>query len=284
VSRGALPAAVRAFDHVASTFDERFGAWRSVEAQRAAVRHVLADTFPEGSRLLELGGGTGDDALWLVERGRSVHLTDGAPRMVEAARRKAEVRARGADLTFERLLAEEVEPWSGRRPAGAFDGAYSNFAALNCVEELRPVARGLARLIVPEGAAVLVLFGPLPPGEIVAEMLRGRPAQAFRRLGKRAVEASLAGERFTVRYPGPRTLARDFRPWFRIEGMHGIGIFVPPSAAEPAISRHPRLVRALAALDRAAARPCALLGDHVAYVLRRTGAASPAGPGTREGV
>ena len=51
---------------------------------------------------------------------------------------------------------------------------------------------------------------------------------------------------------------------------------MPPSAAEPTISAHPRLLRALEALDRIAERPLALLGDHVLVHLERT--APPVAP------
>ncbi|HZD04226.1 MAG TPA: class I SAM-dependent methyltransferase, partial [Longimicrobiales bacterium] len=83
-----LPPAVRAFDHTAGRFDERFGAWRSVAAQRRAVRRFLVDTFPPGAWLLELGAGTGEDALFLLRRGYRVLPTDGSPRMVERATEK----------------------------------------------------------------------------------------------------------------------------------------------------------------------------------------------------
>lgn len=53
-----LPSAIRAFDVTAPHFDERFGAWRSVAAQRRAVRRYLTGTFPPESRLLELGAGS----------------------------------------------------------------------------------------------------------------------------------------------------------------------------------------------------------------------------------
>jgi hypothetical protein len=59
-------------------------------------------------------------------------------------------------------------------------------------------------------------------------------------------------------------------PHFRLEERRGIGIFVPPSAAEPWISTHPRLLRVLAALDRIAERPLAALGDHILYRFVRT--------------
>ena len=64
-------------------------------------------------------------------------------------------------------------------------------------------------------------------------------------------------------YPSPRALARAFAPHFALRRTVGIGVFVPPSSAEPAISSWPRLIATLEALDRVAARPLALLGDHV---------------------
>jgi hypothetical protein len=45
----------------------------------------------------------------------------------------------------------------------------------------------------------------------------------------------------------------------------GVGVFVPPSAAEPWISRHPRLLSVLERLDSRLSAPLAALGDHVLY-------------------
>jgi hypothetical protein len=64
-------------------------------------------------------------------------------------------------------------------------------------------------------------------------------------------------------------------PDFRLRARKGIGVAVPPSAAEPWISQHPRLLDALERADRAIARPLAALGDHVLYRFERT-AAEPA--------
>jgi SAM-dependent methyltransferase len=265
-----LPPAALAFDVVAERFDERFGAWLSVAAQRRAVRSALAAAFPPGARVLEVGGGTGEDALWLARQGREVLLTDASPAMVRVASAKlaAEPRARAEvapaeDLVHlaDRLRAEGIEP---------FDGAFSNFAGLNCVPELAPVARGLARLVRPGGAALLVLFGPFPPGEVVVETLRGRFRSAFRRLARGEVPARLGGRDFVVRYHRPRDVDRAMGPWFRPVARRGIGVFVPPSAAEPWISGHPAFVRALEAMDRFASRPLALLGDHLLFHFERT--------------
>jgi len=272
----ALPPAAAAFDTIAPRFDERFGEWRSVAAQRRAVRRRLLAAFPPGASLLELGGGTGEDAAFLADQGRSVLMTDASPAMVRVAAGKLAGRAAPASAAL--CPAERMEALAAEREAGSeapFDGAFSNFAALNCVPDLRPTARGLARLLRRGAPALLVLFGPFPPGEVIVEALRGRPRCAFRRLSRGDVHARLGGREFTVRYHRPGNVPRAFAPWFRLERVRGIGVFVPPSAAEPWISRFPRALRALEALDRAAEAPLALLGDHLLYHLVRTDAPAP---------
>jgi SAM-dependent methyltransferase len=263
VQSAALPAAAEAFDSIAGDFDRRFSGWRSVEAQRRAVRAELIHAFPSGSRLIEVGGGTGDDALWLAAQGREVLLTDASPAMVAAASSKG-VRAKVA--TAERFgeLADELA--DGPR----FDGAYSVFAPLNCVADLTPFAQGLARLLRPGSPLMLVMFGTCCPGEMLVETLRGRPRNALRRFSRGDVPARLNGREFNVRYHRRSDLEQMLSPWFRLQSRRGIGIFVPPSAAEPWISRHPRLLSVLEKLDRFAARPLSVFGDHILYRFERT--------------
>jgi len=262
-----LSPASRAFDAVASSFDDRFGSWLGVAAQRRAVRTAMADAFPIGSRLIEVGGGTGEDALWLIERGRHVLLTDASPEMIRVANRKLGGRAKDQARV---AAADEIANVAG----GPFDGAYSNFAALNCIRDLRPFASGLARLLRPGASAILVMFGTFCPGEMAVEAIRGRPRNMFRRLARGDVPARLGGHDFTVRYHRPAELQRAMAPWFDLQSRQGIGTFVPPSAAEPWISRHPRLLAALEKMDRATSSPLAMFGDHILYRFVRTGAAA----------
>lgn len=269
----ALPPAVRAFDLTADRFDQRFGEWRSVAAQRRAVRRYLLDVFPPGGRLLELGAGTGDDALFLLERGYQVTLTDGSPRMVARAAEK--LRRAGYDdrVPVEQAVLEDLGAFAGRalrRGTAPFHGAYSNFAAFNCVSDLRAVAAPLAKLLRPGAAFLPVIFGPCSIGEVVVELIRRDPNAAFRRFRRGPAPARLGGERFTVWYPSPRDFARAFAPYFRLRRVRGIGILVPPSAAEPWISRFPRIVSALEAADRVLTAPLARLADHVLLHLERT--------------
>jgi SAM-dependent methyltransferase len=262
------PAAI-AFDAVAPTFDSRFAAWQSVAAQRRAVRAELLRVFPKGGRILELGGGTGIDATFLAERGFEMLLTDPSPAMVELAKAKLVPMGSRAEIA----AGEDMEEFAAIHSAdgGAqFDGAFSNFAPLNCVADLRPVARGLARLLKPGASAMLVLFGTFCPGEMIVEVLRGRPHLALRRCKRDAAPARLAKHEFEVLYHRRAELMSAFAPWFELEKRVGIGVAVPPSAAEPWISGQPHLLAAMEMFDRAFARPLAILGDHVLYEFRRT--------------
>lgn len=55
-----------------------------------------------------------------------------------------------------------------------------------------------------------------------------------------------------------------------MKARQGIGVFVPPSAAEPWISCHPRFLAMLEALDRLVGRPLAGFADHILYEFVRT--------------
>jgi hypothetical protein len=198
-----------------------------------------------------------------------VLLTDPSPAMVAQA--KAKLLPLGVQAEI--AAGEEMEDFAfkyysaGRR---LFDGAFSNFAPLNCVIDMAPVARGLARLLKPNAPAMLVLFGTFCPGEIVTEVLSGRPQLALRRCKRGEVPARLAKREFQIVYHRRAAMLRAFAPWFVLEKRLGIGVSVPPSAAEPWISGHPHLLAMMETLDRGLARPLAILGDHVLYQFRRT--------------
>jgi SAM-dependent methyltransferase len=268
-----LRPSVLAFDAIAPTFDSRFGTWRSVAAQRRAVRAALLEVFPAGGHILELGGGTGEDATFFAERGFDLLFTDPSPAMVARARAKLEPLGARAEIA----TGEELDDFASSfvSAGGAlFDGAFSNFAPLNCVLDLGPVARGLARMLKPGAPALLVLFGTFCPGEMLTELLRGRPQLALRRRTLGETPARIGKREFQMVYHRRAALLRAFAPWFVLEKRHGIGVTVPPSAAEPWISTHPQLLARMEALDRVLARPLAMLGDHVLYQFRRTNAPS----------
>lgn len=149
-----------------------------------------------------------------------------------------------------------------------FDGAISNFGALNCLAERRSLAEKLAMLIKPGGWLALVLMGHVCPWEIGWHLLRAQPNKAFRR--RDGVAAHIGyGATIRVWYPSPAQLCEEFALWFRPVALRGIGVLLPPSYLAPLVSRRPRLFETLAGIERACAWRAAGLGDHYVLILAR---------------
>jgi ubiquinone/menaquinone biosynthesis C-methylase UbiE len=260
------------FDAIAERYDESFTASKIGRAQRASVWDKLGGVFRSGDRLVEIGCGTGVDACFLAERGVDVIACDSSPQMVAVATRRVAEKERPGSIYPRLLAAEHIH---ALRHDGSFDGAFSNFGALNCVQDLRPFARDLAAVLNPGATALLCWMGPCCAWEIVWYLATGKPGKAFRRFHRDGVSAQLAGgAHLRVRYPSVRELVRTFAPEFRLKSLKGIGIAVPPSYIESWANRLPRLfdfsVRADSLLGHCPG--IRALADHVLLEFRREGA------------
>ena len=135
-----------AFDKLAMRYDELWTDSPVGRLERDEVWRCLERLFRPGDRLLDLGCGTGEDAVHLERLGAKVLGIDASPAMVRVAC------ARGVDASV--LGIEDLASISGH-----FDGAISNFGALNCVADLAAVRVALARLILPRGYFAVCLLG-----------------------------------------------------------------------------------------------------------------------------
>jgi ubiquinone/menaquinone biosynthesis C-methylase UbiE len=261
------------FDAVAATYDEVFTRSQIGLAQRAAVLRELDRVFRPGQRILEINCGTGVDALYLARRRVSVLACDASARMIEIARRRTTDTDLQLRPEFRVLPTEEINTLTETEGEAAFDGALSNFAGLNCVEDLSPVARSLAMLLKPGATLLACVFGRVCGWEILWYLGQGRPKKAFRRLRLGGDTAHLAeGVAVRVRYPSVRKLARLFSPHFLLRDWKGVGVAVPPTYMKSVSRRFPMVLRALTGADRWLGVCPVLRGmaDHVLVRFERT--------------
>jgi len=257
------------FDAVASRYDETFTSSTIGRAQRAVVWGELAKTFRAGDHTLEIGCGTGVDACFLAERNIRVTACDPSVQMIEVTRHRIQQSGLQKLVRSVVLRAEDI----GTLPTDElFDGAFSDFGALNCVDDLEPVARGLAKLLKPGAIAVFCWMAPCCGWEMLWYLAQGNRNKAFRRFKSEGITARIADGAFVhVHYPSVKFLARAFGPDFRVKSVQGIGVAVPPSYLEPWARRHPHLLQLCERADSWLGRcpGIRLLGDHVLVRLQR---------------
>jgi len=257
------------FDAAAPRYDETFTFTNVGKAQRNAVWRCLGHAFHPGERILEIGCGTGIDASFLAQRGVRVVACDSSSEMLEVTTQRIQ-RQQLQRLVHPLLLrAEDI---GDLHTSQSFDGAFSNFAALNCVEDLGKFVDDLATLLKPGARAVFVWFGHACIWEMVWYLCRRNPKKAFRRLTREPVIAKVGnGPSFSLGYPTIRSLVKAFRPRFRIRSIRGIGVAVPPSYAEAWAVQHPGLLRAAEKADWVLGRLPGIraLADHVLLEFER---------------
>jgi SAM-dependent methyltransferase len=264
----------QAFDSLAAAYDDSFTKTQIGRYLRQQVHTRLEGHFHAGDHVLELGCGTGEDALRLARRGVRVTATDVSEGMLRVAREKT----RGNPLvSVERLdlrsLTLPLDPLS--IPTGLpsvvhgegklFDGVFSNFGSLNCLNDWRPLAVWLADRVKPGGVAALGVMSPLCLWEIGWHGLNLNFKTATRRLRQDATfQPNSESQPMGVRYPTIGRMTRDFAPWFRRIHVQGLGLFLPPSDVFGVVEKRPRLLRLLRALERRFARfgALAILADH----------------------
>jgi len=254
---------VAPFDSAALTYDTDFTHTPLVRALRARVWERLGQLFPAGSRVLELGCGTGEDAQHLASHGVRVFATDQSEAMLAVARRKCA----GLPVEFAPLDFSISDFGFRISDRGMFDGVFSNFGGLNMLPDYQSLISNLQSLIKPGGPALLVLMGRWCAWEILWHLAHLDRRAAFRRLHPEGAVAWVGGTAVRVRYPATASLRRAFAPHFHLTRVRPLGVLLPPSYLEPLTRRRVFPFRLFAWLDRRL--PLPLWGDHVLYEFRR---------------
>lgn len=250
-----------AFDGLAGDYDRAFTDTRVGRWMRDATWRRCEALFPEGTRVLELNCGTGEDAVHLGRRGIRVLATDASAAMVALARRKVEHAGLDDVIEVATLSIEQVG-----EALGTFDGVLSNFGGLNCVADLPATAARLAGVVRPGGRALLCVMGPWVPWEWGWFAAHGDLSRARRRR-----RGGVAWRGLTIHYYSAADVRTAFAPAFLVTRTWALGAVMPPPFAESWVAEHPGLATRLARLERRfeTTWPLPSLADHVVVELQR---------------
>jgi len=240
------------FDQIASRYDALWTKSPAGRLQREAVWRHVDPLIRRGDRVLDIGCGTGEDALHLAGLGAQVLALDVSPEMVRVARGKG-VNARV--LPIEGIHALAV----------AFDLVLSNFGGFNCVGDLSAIGLTLARLVRPEGHLAVCVIGRFCLRESAHYALRGQ----FKKAARRWRGETLTSAGLRVSYPTLNHVRQALSQSFDLVADVGIGVSVPPSFVEGTPAP---LLNAFATLDARieSSKIGRAIGDHRLFVFRRS--------------
>lgn len=238
------------FDQLAAHYDE---VWTSSPAgrwQREAVWRHVNPLIRRGDRILDLGCGTGEDALYFESLGGQVLALDVSPAMVRVARAKG-VNARVLPIEGSHIFAI------------AFDLVFSNFGALNCIRDLSALHATLTRLVRKDGYLAVCLMGRFCLWESARYVLRGK----FKKAARRWRGEALTSAGLQVFYPSAKQIRHALSPGFDLLADIGIGVSVPPWRGTPSLLRNTSV-----ALDAriGSSRIGRAIGDHRLFIFRRS--------------
>ena len=257
-----------AFDSVAADYDGPRGNNALIQDMRREMWRWLDASFPRASHLLDLGCGTGLDAVRMAERGHTLLATDWSPRMVERTHGRAAEARVGDRVRTAAIGAHELARIEG---SSIFDGAYSNLGALNCVPDLASVSRECSRLLKTGGRLVFTVIGRWCPWEIAYYASRADWSRLGVRFARRMMPVRMNGHTVWTCYWTPMELYRAFAGEFALVSYRAVCLFAPPPYMTRFRDRHGPSFERLWRWDRRVGGWPLLrnLGDHFLIVMAK---------------
>ncbi len=186
-----------AFDSVAADYDGQRGNNELIQDMRTEMWRWLDDSFPAACRLIDIGCGTGLDAIRMARLGHHVTATDWSSQMVERTADRARRESVAERVRTVPIGAQDLALLEGNR---LYDGAYSNLGPLNCVPDLDAVSRECSRLLKVGGRLVFTVIGRVCPWEALHYALKGRVARARIRFAPDFVAVGMNGRTIWTHY------------------------------------------------------------------------------------
>jgi ubiquinone/menaquinone biosynthesis C-methylase UbiE len=257
-----------AFDSVAADYDGNRGNNALIQDMRREMWRWLDATFAPDSRLIDLGCGTGLDAVRMAQVGHRVTATDWSPAMVRRTSERAQREQLADRVEAVNVGAHQLWQLAGD---GSFDGAYSNLGAMNCLPDLVAVSRECARLLKPGGTLLFTVIGRVCPWEVGYYLLGGRWERAKVRYSRGSIPVRMNDHTVWTSYYSPREFYRSFRSQFALRHYRGLCVFAPPPYLTAVRDKHALWYERLWRMDRRAAGWPLLrnLGDHFLIVMRK---------------
>ncbi|MBD3353815.1 MAG: methyltransferase domain-containing protein [Candidatus Lokiarchaeota archaeon] len=217
---------VEKWDDEASIYDKKFYNNPISLYMRRINLKLLTDYFEEKHSLLDLGCGTGDEAIVLAKRGHDITAIDISPAMIEIAKKKAEKFGVKDNIDFKTLSIEDLESVKGQK----FDGIYSSLGPLNCIKNLNAIIHNMYNLLDENGYLIASVMNRRCMSEFFYYIAKNRFKKARRRLGreKLVVEIGTQSNQIACRFYDVFEFYKLFTDTFKLVEIFSFPIILPP--------------------------------------------------------
>jgi SAM-dependent methyltransferase len=160
------------YDGIANDYDRMM----ELEKFNRPVREKVAEKFRAvvpGGRVLDFGGGTGQDLTWLSDNGYKIVFCEPAAGMMDQAVRLAGSSLSDREIFFLEGMRADFRTWNDQLPFSyKVDALLSNFAAINCIPDLRTLFASWSLVLRQGGQVVLLMLEGQPAGNLYRRVTR----------------------------------------------------------------------------------------------------------------
>jgi len=260
--------AALAFSNQSATFDEQYAGNTIIQYKRERVRKHVLQYLKPNSNILELNAGTGDDAIYFAKLGHRVHATDIASGMQEKLKEKVISHQLTAFVSNELCSYTSLEQLKNKGP---YDLIFSNFAGLNCTNQLEKVLLSFDHVLNHGGLVTLVILPKFCLWETLL-IFKGKFKTATRRFfSSNGRKAKIDGDIFTCWYYSPKYVISKLKNKFTPVELEGLCTIVPPSYIEQFAEKHPKIYSYLVTKENRLKNkwPWKYIGDYYIITLRK---------------
>jgi SAM-dependent methyltransferase len=268
--RGYYAGVAEAFDSASEEYDYTIRSnFINRWIRQRSIEELLEYAHPDDV-LLEVGCGTGAEAMEISRRVAGIVATDISPAMIALLRRKVESKRGRHNISALQLGAAEISRASQSLPNGRTRLAYSFNGALNCEPSIERFPAELAKVTEDEGYFICSIRNTLCLSEALVHGL----FLQFDRMAPRKrqpIMVSVGGLDIPSYYYPPARFARFFSPQFRVRKTIGLPAILPPAYLSDAYFKARSILSFVERIERVAAGtfPINQFGDQTLFVFQK---------------
>jgi ubiquinone/menaquinone biosynthesis C-methylase UbiE len=178
--------------------------------------------------LLEIGCGTGSEAIQISKQVKGIVATDISEKMLDLLERKVKAKRLDRKILVATARASEVSTVKDILPEGKVRVAYSFNGALNCEPDIQKVPSELSKIVQEDGYFLCSIRNTLCLPEALSHSL----VLQFDKMATRKDQptmVSVGGMDIPSYYYPPSRFVKIFRPHFQVRKMIGLPAFLPPA-------------------------------------------------------